>query len=330
MAELGNLFGQSSAQEEAKVEVEMLDYGYVNDCTDWKQLNAILNVLKSGKEGIYPDLIKVTENRLVELLPAKEKKKYTSMNHKLTPGEIAEAEADLSSWRRAAQQTDDGLAKVKQADTNAKKKRVVPVRGSARAPAAAESGVGEAKGSPGREGEGAALLSVRAVTDLRDGAIGPDIAALINVGQRKKLEKLQQDLAVFEMAEVKREYKAGLEKTKGNESFRIADNEDALLCYSRSIAYEPRNAVVWANRAMAYIRQEVFDLAEADAGVALLLDPAYTKAYSRRGLVRFKRGKYLGAVQDFRCALDLDGGNAELGKLLEAARQKHADVEGVA
>ena len=43
---------------------------------------------------------------------------------------------------------------------------------------------------------------------------------------------------------------------------------------------------------MAYIRLELFDLAEADSSVALLLDPRYVKAYSRRGLVRFKRGKY--------------------------------------
>ena len=83
-----------------------------------------------------------------------------------------------------------------------------------------------------------------------------------------------------------------LEKTKGNESFRVADNDDAVRCYSRSLALAPRSAVVWANRAMAYIRQELFDLAEADCCVALLLDPRYTKAYSRRGLVRFKRGKY--------------------------------------
>jgi tetratricopeptide (TPR) repeat protein len=72
----------------------------------------------------------------------------------------------------------------------------------------------------------------------------------------------------------------------------VADNADAVACYSRSLAYNPRSAVVWANRAMAYIRQELFDLAEADSSVALLLDPAYVKAYSRRGLVRFKRGKY--------------------------------------
>lgn len=91
---------------------------------------------------------------------------------------------------------------------------------------------------------------------------------------------------------------AGLEKTKGNESFRIADNQDAVACYSKSLAYDPTSAVVWANRAMAYIRLELFDLAEADSSVALLLDPTYVKAYSRRGLVRFKRGKYAEVCDD--------------------------------
>lgn len=56
MAELGNLFGSNSASGEQKIEVEMLDYGYVRDCKDWNQLSAIVDVLKSGKEGHYPDV----------------------------------------------------------------------------------------------------------------------------------------------------------------------------------------------------------------------------------------------------------------------------------
>ena len=83
------------------------------------------------------------------------------------------------------------------------------------------------------------------------------------------------------------------EKVKGNESFRLGENEEAVLCYSRSLAYHDGTAAVWANRAMAYIRLELFDLAEMDCSMALSLDATYVKAYSRRGLVRFKRGKYL-------------------------------------
>ena len=56
MAELGNLFGSNATSGEQKIEVEMLDYGYVRDCKDWNQLSAIVDVLKSGKEGYYPDV----------------------------------------------------------------------------------------------------------------------------------------------------------------------------------------------------------------------------------------------------------------------------------
>ncbi len=84
----------------------------------------------------------------------------------------------------------------------------------------------------------------------------------------------------------------GLEKIKGNESFRLGDNHDAAQCYSRSLALFDSSAAVWANRAMAYIRMELFDLAEQDCSRALELEPQYLKALSRRGLVRFKRGNY--------------------------------------
>jgi len=53
MAELG----QGLLDEEAKstgVQVEMLDYDYVEKCNDVKELKAILSVLQSGKEGYYP------------------------------------------------------------------------------------------------------------------------------------------------------------------------------------------------------------------------------------------------------------------------------------
>jgi tetratricopeptide (TPR) repeat protein len=92
-----------------------------------------------------------------------------------------------------------------------------------------------------------------------------------------------------------------MERIKGNESFRTSENEEALRCYTNSIAYDCNNAVVFANRAMAYIRLQVFDLAEEDSTVSLSLDPTYVKAYSRRGLVRFKRGKYLEVINLNKC-----------------------------
>ena len=71
MAELGNLFAGSSSGEEFKVEVEMLDYGYINECKDWNKINAIVNVLKSGTEGYYPDVSSKTNILLCHIIETK-------------------------------------------------------------------------------------------------------------------------------------------------------------------------------------------------------------------------------------------------------------------
>lgn len=236
----------------------------------------------------------------MELLPAKEKRRYMSLSHKTTPAEIAEAEAELNSWQRTVLSKDQTLASSK--SSTAVGKKAVPVRGSSSS---------SSEVSPAQSTEVSQVDSLARVQDERI----LELLALLNTNQRKKFDKLQAELGVEHLTRIKRQHRAGehaflmlfiakysylfifvvmtgLEKTKGNESFRIAENQDAVACYSKSLALDPTSAVVWANRAMAYIRMELFDLAEADSSVALLLDPSYVKAYSRRGLVRFKRGKY--------------------------------------
>ena len=56
MAEFGDPLSFAVAGADAEVNVEMLDYDYVKDCKDVKILKSIVNVLKSGKEGIYPEV----------------------------------------------------------------------------------------------------------------------------------------------------------------------------------------------------------------------------------------------------------------------------------
>lgn len=56
MAELEkSLF--SAAVDLTQVEVDMLDFSFVESCEDWKKLFSILEVLRSGKEGHYPEVI---------------------------------------------------------------------------------------------------------------------------------------------------------------------------------------------------------------------------------------------------------------------------------
>ena len=56
MAELGDILTASSSVDENGITVEMLDYDYINTCKDANKLRGIIRVLKSGREGIYPEV----------------------------------------------------------------------------------------------------------------------------------------------------------------------------------------------------------------------------------------------------------------------------------
>ncbi len=49
--------------------VEHLDYTYIRECKDIKQLHKLKGVLESGKEGSFPQLLEFLKNRLQELDP---------------------------------------------------------------------------------------------------------------------------------------------------------------------------------------------------------------------------------------------------------------------
>ena len=89
------------------------------------------------------------------------------------------------------------------------------------------------------------------------------------------------------------------EKQKGNESFRIGDLEDSLRCYTRSLEADSSNYIVYANRAMAYLKLERFEKADDDCTKSLQLENTYVKSWSRRGLTRFKRGMYSEVIERF-------------------------------
>ena len=93
---------------------------------------------------------------------------------------------------------------------------------------------------------------------------------------------------------------------KGNEFYRVGEVEEAVRCYTRSIDLDPTNHILYANRAMGYIKIDAPEKAEADCTSAIAINCTYTKAWSRRGLARFKRGKYSEVIiEQFKCCLTL-------------------------
>ncbi|CAG7885535.1 unnamed protein product [Brassica rapa] len=102
-----------------------------------------------------------------------------------------------------------------------------------------------------------------------------------------------------------------LQILQGNEYFKQKKFNEAIDCYSRSIALSP-NSVAFSNRAMAYLK--IKRLAEVDCTEALNLDDRYIKAYSRRATARKQLGMIKEAKEDAEFALRLEPESQELKK----------------
>ncbi|XP_067906472.1 RNA polymerase II-associated protein 3 isoform X2 [Heterodontus francisci] len=109
------------------------------------------------------------------------------------------------------------------------------------------------------------------------------------------------------------------EKDLGNEYFKEGKYLEAIECYTRGMAADGTNALLPANRAMAYLKLEKFAEAEYDCCQAISLDNTYSKAFARRGTAQMCLGKMKEAKEDFEMVLMLEPGNkqavTELGKI---------------
>ncbi|CAL1541777.1 unnamed protein product [Lymnaea stagnalis] len=124
----------------------------------------------------------------------------------------------------------------------------------------------------------------------------------------------------------RKKHLAGLEKDKGNEFLKNGDLDKAIEAYSKGMQYDPTNAILPANRAMALLKQQKFGAAELDSTISISLDPLYVKAYLRRATARSGMGKLTDAIADFKRVLDLEPTNKHAKTELERL-EKEIDRE---
>ncbi|KAJ3068835.1 hypothetical protein HDU98_008042 [Podochytrium sp. JEL0797] len=119
-------------------EVGCLDYSFLPKCKDVRELANLLNVLRSGREGSYPDLERAFEQRITELDP-KHIFSWKKNQPQAAPASqtVDEAILDLQSWADSIRQTDASLRSASE-PTLRKKDSAISVRGSA-APTAPET-----------------------------------------------------------------------------------------------------------------------------------------------------------------------------------------------
>ncbi|KAK3246068.1 hypothetical protein CYMTET_44382 [Cymbomonas tetramitiformis] len=93
------------------------------------------------------------------------------------------------------------------------------------------------------------------------------------------------------------------QRRQGNELYKAGKYAEAEAAYGCSLQLLPAAVPVLSNRAMVRLALKQFVDAEADADLALALDPGFVKAYHRRYEARRALGKKQGALEDVRRVL---------------------------
>jgi tetratricopeptide (TPR) repeat protein len=326
------LGGSGAEVPDEYVPVEWLDYTYIENCNDEKKLRQIIEKLNSGQEGYYPDLVKAGEEKLLSVVSPAEKNRILRLRKTTTPEEIDQAEKDLSDWQNVITNTDKKLrdenvvlpleednGDIFTSKIN-KGTNLPPVRGSAPGAKVVKNTITTTPSieSDNKEKEerlsgynfGAwekfnvddAIDKIDEDDNKREKSLTDMQAKYSNMEEdqrkrrdqfrQKEKEKILHDLNANELSELQRKNRAEREKQKGNECFKIGENEEAFTCYSRSIALDGSSAIVYANRAMTGIKLDRYEIAEDDCTMSISLDKNYVKAWMRRGMTRFKQGKY--------------------------------------
>lgn len=102
------------------------------------------------------------------------------------------------------------------------------------------------------------------------------------------------------------------EKNLGNEAFRKGDYPTAIRHYTEAINRNPKDHVLYSNRAASYTKLGEYVLGEKDCDKALELDPNFVKAYTRKGHIQFFLKQYHKCLETYDKGLKLDPDNAEL------------------
>ncbi|KAG5475476.1 hypothetical protein LSCM1_03596 [Leishmania martiniquensis] len=110
-------------------------------------------------------------------------------------------------------------------------------------------------------------------------------------------------------------------KEKGNALFQSGHLSEAVAAYTVGIDLDPASAtthVLYANRAMCYLKLGQWTAAEKDATTCVHMNTGYAKAYYRRAMARKQLGKLREARADLEAVLALAPGDTSTQQEMES------------
>jgi len=128
---------------------------------------------------------------------------------------------------------------------------------------------------------------------------------------KQALSEVEKEIKKTEEAAYLNPELAEEEKNKGNERFKAGDFATAVKHYGEAIKRNPTDPKIFSNRAACYTKLMSFDLALKDCDKCIEIDPAFLKAYLRKGKVLQGMGQQSKAMPVYEKALELDPNSSE-------------------
>ncbi|KAJ9204096.1 hypothetical protein DTO021D3_3945 [Paecilomyces variotii] len=117
-------------------------------------------------------------------------------------------------------------------------------------------------------------------------------------------------------------------KSEGNAAMARKEYSVAIDFYTKALEIAPANPIYLSNRAAAYSASGQHAKAVEDAELAVVVDPKYSKAWSRLGLARYDLGDAKGAAEAYEKGIEAEGngGSEAMKRGLETSRKRIAEM----
>ena len=137
-----------------------------------------------------------------------------------------------------------------------------------------------------------------------------------------KDEKNQKN---YEILKIERKQEANNEKIKGNELMKTKEYDEAIKHYTKAIRLDEFEPTIYANRALAYIKNTEYGKGLEDCNRAIDLKNDYIKAYYRRGICYMGIKKFKEGMYDFLYVLNDNPSNTDILNKIEELKNKWKD-----
>lgn len=273
-----------------KIPINHLSFEYIGGCSDAKELERIVRVLRSGEEGVFPNLQKVAEDQLRHFSPNNRHLRESGLTgpQSVDKEELEHVLKDILVWKEEITERDMRLNEIQ--DSPVDETSLVPIRTMA----SQSSAVNESVKSSSH------VKRIRDYVSWDKYDVETELLKMdLEEEPRKESERqgskeLKQDILsniakeACKLTEYERRILAEQKIDRGNEYYRAKDFEEAVKCYTASIAIWP-TARARNNRAACCLAQGKYSQVLEDTNIVLDLEPGNMKALYRRNIAREKK-----------------------------------------